>query len=326
MRTKILTGSAIVASLIAATAAPAMATSAASTSPPATASVTTASAAAASGTVAGWGTPDWRDEFTYKNPTTGKPEIDPSKWNIRTRSDLGLLPDAAIPTASEVTETATGFAHLKAHWLKKRVARPAGQSGPTLTHTSGYMDQRVIKSGDVTYGQQYGRWEIRAKVPTGVHTLGALAAFWLRNSNSGEIDIMESWGYDEKGKNSQNLNTAATSIHTQTSGSGNVKYYFDHKRLGAADKLNSGFHTWAFELTPSYAAIYVDGERLARMTPATHPNLWDTRYFNSPLRVRLNLHVGMSEDYYGRPNWNDKKATKNLDYAVDYVRIWKYEA
>ena len=274
------------------------------------------------GYVEGWGTPSWRDEFTYVDPATGKPAVDPSKWNVRSRSDLGLLPDAAIPTASQVSVDSTGVAHLKADWLDTPETR---SSGPTLTHKTGYMDQRVIKSGDVSYGQKYGRWEIRAQVPTGPKTYGALAAFWLRNANSGEIDIMESWGYNETGINGQRLGSATTSVHTQTSGSGNVSYRWDHIQNGSPKELWKEFHTWTFELTPSYMSIFVDGKKLATATPATHPNLWNSSYFNSPLAVRLNLHVGASTMYYGMPDVNHKDWTQNLDYKVDYVRIWPYK-
>jgi len=221
-----------------------------------------------------------------------------------------------------VTVDATGVAHLKADWL----ATPEPRAGKrTLTHKTGYMDQRVIKSGDVSYGQKYGRWEIRAKVPTGPHTYGSLAAFWLRNANSGEIDIMESWGYNETGINSQRLGSATTSVHTQTSGASNVSYRWDHIQHGSPKELYKEFHTWAFELTPTYASIFVDGKKLATATPATHPNLWNTSYFNSPLAVRLNLHVGPSEQYYGVPDPAHKEWTQNLDYQVDYVRIWAYK-
>lgn len=278
------------------------------------------------GSVAGWGEPTWRDEFTYKDSASGRPAVDPSKWNVRDRSDLGLLPDAAVPNAGQVTVDDSGIAHLRADWLSTPVIRPAGQAGPTeIWHKTGYMDQRSLQSGDMSYSQQYGRWEIRAKTPTGPKTYGALAAFWLRNSQSGEIDIMEAWGYDEKAApGGQRIDTATTTVHTQTSGSGNQKYFWTHADYGAATPVWDDFHTYAFEFTPSYAAIIVDGKQIARATPATHPNLWDKRYFGSPLHVRLNLHVGASAQYWGIPDPDNRSATQNLDYQVDYVRMWSY--
>jgi hypothetical protein len=276
--------------------------------------------------VSGWGSATWRDEFTYVDAASGKPAIDPSKWNVRDRSDLGLLFDAAVPSQEQVTVDANGVAHLKGDWLDTPLARPVSHAGvSTLTHKTGYMDQRSLGSDDMSYSQQYGRWEIRAKTPTGPHTYGSLAAFWLRNGQSGEIDIMEAWGYNEQAApGGQRIDTATTTVHTQTSGSGNEKFFWHHADFGGPMRVWEDFHTYAFEYTPTYAAIIVDGKELTRATPATHPNLWDERYFGTPLHVRLNLHIGPSAQYWGLPDPAHKEWTQSLDYQVDYVRIWKY--
>lgn len=277
------------------------------------------------GAGAAWGTPAWQDNFTYKN-ASGQPAIDPSKWNVRDRSNLGLLADVAVPTKEQVTVDNNGIAHLKADWLDTPIQRPAGAAGaPVLTHKTGYIDQRVLKSGDMSYAQQYGRWEIRAKTPTGPKTYGSLAAFWLRNSNSGEIDIMEAWGYNEKAApGGQKIDTATTTIHSKTMGGGE-KFFWTHSQQGATSKPWDGFHTYAFELTPTYAAMYVDDVKIATATPKTHPMLWNKEYFGSPLHVRLNLHVGPSAEYWGLPDPKNKSWTQPLDYQVDYVKIWKYQ-
>ncbi|NYJ21400.1 glycoside hydrolase family 16 protein [Glaciibacter psychrotolerans] len=279
------------------------------------------------GNIPGWGAPSWRDEFDYVDPTSKKPAIDPTKWNVRDRSDLGLLFDAAVPSKDQVSVDANGVAHLKATWLDTPVIRPANQTGPTeLWHKTAYMDQRSLRPGDVSKGQQYGRWEMKAKVPTGPKTYGALAAFWLRNSQSGEIDMMEAWGYNDKAApGGQRINTATTTVHTQTSGAGNEKYIWHHSDFGAPTPIWDGFHTFAFELTPSYASIIIDGKKIMTTTPAASPNLWNAKYFGSPLHMRLNLHVGPSEKYWGLPDPAHKDWTQNLDFQVDYVRTWAYQ-
>lgn len=283
--------------------------------------------APSTGAAAAWGTPTWQDNFTYKN-ASGQPAIDPTKWNVRDRDDLGLLFDAAEPERNQVTVDANGVAHLKADWLPTPVARPTSHAGVSqLTHKTGYMDQRKLQADDVSYSQQYGRWEIRAKTPTGPNTYGALAAFWLRNSNSGEIDIMEAWGYnDVAAPGGQRINTSTTTVHTQTSGSGNEKFFWHHADKGVTSKPWDGFHTYAFELTPTYAAVFVDDVKIATATPQSHPNLWNKAYFGSPLHVRLNLHVGPSPKYWGLPDPAHRDWTQPLDYQVDYVKIWKYNA
>lgn len=279
--------------------------------------------------VTGWGAPTWRDEFTYLDPATRQPAVDPSSWNVRGRDDLGLLFDAAVVEPDQVSVDDAGVLHIRADWLDQAEQRPSSQSGPTdLWHATGYLDQRKLESDDVSMSQQYGRWEIRAKTPTGDNTRGALAAFWLRNSQSGEIDIMEAWGrggampaeYDKWVKD-----TAATTIHTDTEGTGR-KAIWRHSEQGATTVPWDGFHVYAFELTPTYAATFVDGIEVMRVTPESYPDLWDPKYFGTPLHMRLNLHVGPSEAYWGLPDPNNRAATQNLDFQVDYVRVWDYAA
>ena len=278
------------------------------------------------GSVAGWGTPDWRDEFSYVD-SSGRPAVDPTKWNVRDREDLGLLFDAAVVEREQVSVDDAGVLHVRADWLDKPVERPSGQRGPSqLWHKTGYLDQRGLEAGDVSREQRYGRWEIRAKTPTGPNTLGALAAFWLRNDNSGEIDIMEAWGQGSKMSAEYNnyvQDTAATTIHTKTDGSGS-KRLWRHAEQGATAVPWDGFHTYAFELTPTYAATFVDGVQVMRVTPDSYPELWNASYFNSPLHMRINLHVGPSATYWGLPDPARKSETQNLDYQVDYVRTWAY--
>lgn len=300
-------------------------------------------AAADSADLPGWGMPVFRDEFTYKN-AGGQPAVDPTKWNVRDRSDLGLLPDAAIPDKNQVSVDNDGILHLKGDWLDTPQDRPQGQSGPQLTHKTGYIDQRSLKAGDVNFTQHYGRWEIRAKMPTGPNTLGALSAFWLRSSVPGEIDIVEAWGFKGNAPttNGQFPGASTMTIHSNTAGPGSPGYqkifWRVNEQLSDYSNMNwsyisnnlplnpafSQFHTWAFEYTPTYLAGYYDGQRFAYTTPADTPWLWDATYFGQPFHVRLNLHVGPDATYWGYPDWNNKQWTQPLDYQVDYVRIWAY--
>jgi len=277
------------------------------------------------GYLADWGSPSWNDDFTWTDPKTGRPAVDPAKWNVRGRDDLGLLPDAAIPERSQVTVDRSGVAHLRADWLDDPVIRPPDRDGPSeIWHRTAYLDQRRLERGDAHYAQKYGRWEIRAKVPSGPRTYGSLAAFWLRNTKSGEIDIMEAWGYNLIGKSRQRVDTTTTTIHTKTLGKGGKTRAWTQADYGAEVPVWKDFHTWAFEFTPVYAAVFVDGDQLFRVTRASVPQLWSSKYFQSPLHVRLNLHVGPSEEYWGLPDPDHRSWTRALDFQVDYVRIWRY--
>lgn len=270
-----------------------------------------------------WGAPDLRDEFDYVD-AAGNPAIDPEKWNVRGRDTLGLLPDMTQVHKDQVTVDDNGIAHLRADWLTDPIT---AKTAPfTRVMQTGYMDMRKLREGDADYAQRYGRWEIRAKVPTKPGTSnGVLAAFWLRNSNSGEIDIMESWGSSPNPPAYQKVGTSTTTVHTQTSGKNNEKeFWVLEPLLGITEHVANDFHTWALEYTPDRFAMYYDGQLAFETTPKQSPNIWGPS-FQSPLHVRLNLHMGMSEKYFGLPDPKKKNETKNSDFQVDYVRIWDME-
>lgn len=271
-----------------------------------------------------WGEPVWRDEFDYRD-RNGVPAIDRSKWNIRSRADLGLLWDAAIPEPGQVNVDESGVAHLRGDWLPAPVQRPKGASGPVLTHKTAYLDQRVLKPGNVSWGQRYGRWEIRAKVPTKVgDTYGALAAFWLRGSRPGEIDIMEAWGSGPVPRAGQRTGTSTTTIFSNTSTGADKKAWTLEQAAGITEPNWKDFHVWALEYTPNRFSMYYDGRHVFTTSPSETPVLWNPAYFDGPLHMRLNLHVGPSETYWGRPTYDHPEWSAGLDFQVDYVRVYKY--
>lgn len=278
-----------------------------------------------------WGAPVFRDEF----------DGDLSKWNIRNNA---LTFDRARNMRENVT-IEDGILHIRAKWLatpEKGTHLPQG----IVTHTSGYLDT-IGK-----FSQQYGRWEIRAKMPAGANTRGALAAFWLRNnSHNGEIDIIERWGqggtmpryYDPYVKD-----TGWTTFHSNTNGSSKpdyVKTFLRHYQHGIPKDTEDTWHTYAFEYMPDYIAMYVDGKLLKRITPTdldpenpptrkrsngevinpsgTYAWLWDSKFFGSPFNIRMNLHVGPNVDNWGVPDENNRSLTQDpLDYQIDYVRVY----
>lgn len=281
------------------------------------------------GWVDGWGLPTWRDEFDYISPTTGLPAMDPAKWNIRDRSTFGLLNDASVIDRDNVSVDSSGVAHIKGTWRTTPEITTTGPSGnPTERwHDTGYFEHRNPDANNTIYAQQYGRWEIQAKVPTGPNTLGALAAFWLRNQNSGELDIMESWGYGTVAfPGGQNLGTSTMTTHTNTSGTGNIKKAWTIENvLGVPKNVYADFHTWTLEWTPSYFRGYRDGLKFCDETPTSYPNLWNPAYWGSPNHMRVNLHIGPSTQYWGLPDPDNKGLTQDpLDYQIRYIRAWRY--
>lgn len=273
-----------------------------------------------------WGAPVWRDEF----------DGDLSKWNVRDNWDTF---DTARAMAGNVT-IEDGILHIRGTWYPTPLK--AGPQG-TLTHTTGYLDTRAYKAGDKKFSQQYGRWEIRAKMPAGANTRGALSAFWLRADNHpGEIDVVERWGRGgtmPAAYETYVRDTGWTTFHSNTMGSGSAavngkpyaKTFWRHYQNGIPKDAEDTWHTYAFEYTPDYIATFVDGKQVMRVTPTTpDPEvkgrtlawLWDKDFFGSPFHMRLNLHVGPSAANWGLPDPANRSLTGPLDMQVDYVRVY----
>jgi len=165
---------------------------------------------------------------------------------------------------------------------------------------------------------QYGRIEMRAKLPVGN---GMWPAFWMMPQDntyggwaaSGEIDIMES---------SNSMTSVGGALHyggeypsnTSTSGS---------TTLGGTP-FSDAFHTYAVEWEPGQIRWYVDG------------NLFLTRYnsqwwssgssdpdapFNQPFYIILNLAVGGW--YTGCTDASCVTASFPQEYRIDYVRVYE---
>lgn len=311
-----------------ATASAASATAAAASAAAAAASAAEAAGGSDPAELPYWGLPVWRDEFTAGL----------AKWNVR--NNFTTIDTARAMTPNVTVES--GVAHLKGIWLTTPEA--AGPQG-IITHTTGYIDTRnLTDTANPTpkhFSQQYGRWEIRCKVPTGANTRGALAAFWLRcDSHPGEIDIMEAWGGGgtmAADWTTYVKDTAWTTFHSSTSsatvnGKPYTKTFWRHYQHGVPKPMWDAMHTYAFERTPTYMKMFVDDIQVFHITPTTaDPQnsgqtlawLWDSDFFGSPLHMRLNLHVGPSPTYWGIPDVNNRSTTVDpLDFEIEYVRVY----
>jgi beta-glucanase (GH16 family) len=161
-------------------------------------------------------------------------------------------------------------------------------------------------------GWQYGRIEMRAKLPEG---LGTWPAFWMMPKKStygswpksGEIDIMEHVGFDP--------GVVHGTVHTQA---------FNH-RIGtqkggqvSVPTAMQGFHEYAIEWDENAIHWYLDGEKFFtfdRLEDATSAE-WP---FDQPFYIILNLAIG--------GDWGGSKGV-NLDalparYEVDWVKVWQ---
>jgi hypothetical protein len=153
------------------------------------------------------------------------------------------------------------------------------------------------------FSQQYGYFEMRAKLPPGP---GVWPAFWLCSSynrkdktagrdGSVEIDVLEYYG------RTPSSFTATVHIwrpkpHRSEGTTITTKPY----------EVSSGFHTYGCLIDPQQITMYFDGVKVWQYkTPPEH---------NKPLMLLLNLALG--------PGWPIDKTPNPSIMEVDYVRVY----
>ena len=179
---------------------------------------------------------------------------------------------------------------------------------PTPNNLLSTTDQQPYISGVLTsrqwFEQQYGRFEVRAKVPKGQ---GLWSAFWMLPTHKSwpqgiavlpELDIMEHLGHQ--------VSTYHTTLHTNQTGK-LTSHPYDHNRLG---DLSDAYHLYTAVWTKQEVSWYLDGQYLV-----SHPSPKD---FDNPKHFLLNLAVGGS--WPGSPNSSTQFPA---NYSIDFVRAMK---
>lgn len=261
-----------------------------------------------------WGEPTWRDEFEGTS-------VDPNKWRVRDQTYLGY--DWGVIEADAVS-VQDGLLRIRMEELENPVIK---RDGRERYWTTGYLDTIGLHQA------QYGRWEIRAKIPTSEGTTrGVWPAFWLRNGDVGEIDIMEAWGGPEiRPRNPSLHNTSRFTVHESTNHTGDSKgWEYEHQLWPGQHPYDTPdeFRVWAVEYTPEYLKAYLDDELAIHITPEReHVSgvaqdfswVWGPT-FDSPWNMRLNLQMGND---YGTPGLTPSPySVMPADFLVDYVRYY----
>ncbi|WP_052087672.1 carbohydrate binding domain-containing protein [Paenibacillus wynnii] len=262
-----------------------------------------------SGGGSGGGTPTvnpwtlvWNDEFNDET-------IDPTKWTY----DLGDGTVVGNP----------GWGNNELQWYtneEKNVKEKDGKLIITaLKEEQGgkpYTSSRIKTKG--LFSKTYGKFEIRAKAPTGK---GYWPAIWMLPENtvygqwasSGEIDIMEGWG--------SRPNTVAGTIHYGAQWPDNI--YSGKEYVFPGNSTIEEFHTYALEWEPGEMRWYVDGVlfstkndwySLSNGQPAN--NAYPAP-FNQEFHLLMNLAVGGNFD--GNPT-SETVFPKSME--IDYVRVY----
>jgi len=150
------------------------------------------------------------------------------------------------------------------------------------------------------FAQQYGYFEIRARLPTGP---GVWPAFWLigldRSQYTSEIDVLEYYG-DRPG-------AFSSAVHVWHR---DGRHYSKGKRIVAFHDADAGqFHTYGVKIDALQIRVYFD-RQLVWQTP-TQPEL------RQPMYILLNLALVEEES---------RNAASNPSHMfVDYVRAYRFK-
>lgn len=176
-----------------------------------------------------------------------------------------------------------------------------------------YKDGSTIKSARIYakryQGWQYGYFEASIRLPEGK---GTWPAFWMMPvaggqwPGCGEIDIMESVGYDP--------NVVVSTIHCNKYNNGGTAIESARRTISNA---YTEFHKYALEWTAEKMDFYVDDKKLlSYKNDGTGTDAWP---FNAPFYIILNLAWGGS---WGGVQGVDESCLP-ATMEVDYVRVFQ---
>jgi len=265
----------------------------------------------------------WSDEFDGK-------EIDKTKWDF----DLGngfFNYDA--------NQWISGWGNNELQYYTKEAENASISEGmlriravKESLHGCGYTSAKLRtrkRDGSPLFNQLYGKFEFRAKLPTGK---GIWPALWLLPQEekygpwpaSGEIDFLEARG--------QEPNKILGTLHYGSKWPENThsskEYTFPEKGTIAE------FHTYAVEWEPGEIRFSIDGKLYGTQAfwwssgkmngakgakPANEGelNTWPAP-FDQPFYIVMNLAVGGK--FLGNP---DKTTPFPAEMLVDYVRVYE---
>ena len=310
----------------------------------------------------------WSDEFDQAqlNSTRWTPQVDGRGGGNReaqfyTADAVSILPSPASPsgykglalTARPIVNRDASNAHLLPSFRSFDVGAPnPHQPYPTQRwYTSGRVHSRGVSF-------QYGRVDVRARLPPGSHTWPAIWLLPERQDgrspattwpNLGEIDVMEMAGKDD------GVNGTCTTV------SGALNYgthWADHHYVTAHHRLAQGrfsddFHVFSILWEPARIQWLLDGQPFAAFEPRhlKRADMWvwgveDARVLagdesrQNRFYVILNLAMGGTlggEDVppqdqvkHGGRRWEDIDVTASnyvgradQQMVVDYVRIYQ---
>ena len=199
--------------------------------------------------------------------------------------------------------------------------------GKVYHYTSSSMTTRGKKDGEYISAWKYGRFEVRAKLPT---YTGCWPAIWTLGTDgewpyNGEVDIME---YYPSGSTELLHANVAWGSSQRWVAQWNSKTKKLSDLIAKNPNWRDEYHVWRMDWDYDYIRLYCDGEllnetNLDRTINPRNGSIW--KYDNqSPYRGRyqyllLNLALG------GDNGGSLAKTPFPCQYLVDYVRIYQKE-
>ncbi len=234
--------------------------------------------------------PVWADEFEY----TGQP--DSTKWGYDTggggwgNNELQYYTDSS--SNSYVSDGTLMITARKENYKGRE-----------------YTSARLVSKdkGDFLYG----RFEIRAKLPTGKGTWPAL---WMLPTDwayggwpkSGEIDIMEHVGFDQ--------NKVHVTVHTEAY---NHSQGTQKGQSKVVETASTEFHLYRVDWTPVAVKGYIDDQQVFEFpNEGKGPSVWP---FDKRFHLLMNIAVG--GNWGGAAGVDPSVFPQSME--VDYVRVYE---
>ncbi len=188
-----------------------------------------------------------------------------------------------------------------------------------ITSTNQPSGNKQYRSGRVhsDWTHQYGRWEIRADLPT---SKGMWPAIWLLPDttqytwpNQGEIDIMENRGSQPQ--------LTSSAYHYGTFSPYNHQYKYSEQttaRFGQPVNFHQGYHTFAVDWDKTKLRFYVDDVNYYTLYNSEIGGFIGNQ--TAPMQTILNTAVG--GDFLGDQQ-PDASTVWPQKFLIDYVRVFE---
>ncbi len=252
----------------------------------------------------------WHDEFNRDG------EPNPEVWNfengfVRNNEDQWYRPENASCSNGVLTISAQKEKVANANYDQN--SQDWRRNRQFADYTSASLNTRGAKEF------QYGRFEIRAKIPT---AKGAWPAIWTLGKemewpSNGEIDMMEYYQID---------NQPHILANTAWGSQNRWKAVWNSAKIPLSDFLEKDpewaekYHVWRMDWDEEAIRLYVDGQVVNETLLKNTQNGSLGNYanpFRQPHYLLLNLAIG------GDNGGKIDESAFPINYLVDYVRVYQ---